>query len=602
MPKWGFSEEQRRQRPWGLNEQLLEPDKVVTDPIHGDIYICRLERLLLDSPPMQRLRRVCQLGTTHLVYPGATHSRFAHSLGALRTAQDLLDAVLDQRHGPSPADDLFGQWAADPEEYAQWVAEATVLARLGALLHDMCHVPFGHSIEDDLGILEAHDKNERRYETLWSTISKDLRDALSTELVDALRPLILSKEEPINPSEAATRYPFVGDIVGNTICADLLDYLPRDHYYTGLPLKLGHRFVEGFYVTRNDHPYYKARMAIRIRRSGRERDDVVSELFKFLRYRYELSERVLVHHTKLAADAMVGKALEMWRDAIWIQEAARTCPQIVKLPVAEIDDLREEIMESDPSMVTTIDEATRDCLEAELLRRGDDGLLEHLLYYAEESASQDKRFVAVQSLTGGLLYRRLFKLAGNCRSARSNAKDIYKDYGSPSARRQLERGASKYAGLDHAWKVLVWLPAPEMRMKAAEVLVDDGYTVCPLFELDRVGANRGREIYESHKALWSISVFVHPSVSDEQRTVMLARLAEKLGGVKWDNLREQPLVARLAAAKVGAERKLPRADEDMLAREAEGLAARKGGETFQDLVREVDQVAEARWPKGEKVL
>ena len=600
MPKWGLTAEQRQKRPWGLDELLLQPDKVVTDPIHSDIYLTQIERLLMDSPPMQRLRRVCQLGATHLVYPGATHSRFSHSLGALRTAQDLLDAVLDQRQGPSPADDLFGEWEADREDYERKVAEATVLARLGALLHDMCHVPFGHSIEDDLGILEAHDKNLHRFETLWSRFPEDLRDALPTELVDALRPLILSKEDPSNSSEAATRYPFVADIVGNTICADLLDYLPRDHYYTGLPAKLGHRFVAGFYVTRTDHPYYKARMAITIVRGGRERDDVVSELFKYLRYRYELSERVLVHHTKLAADAMVGKAIEMWHDVMWIQEAARTCPKIVKPPIADIDDLRKSIMESDPSMVTIIDLATRDRVESDLLRRGDDGLLEHLLYYAEEHAQQDKRLSAILSLTRGLLYRRLFKLIGRCRSARSNADVIYDTHGSPTERRQLERDASQYAGLDNSWKVLVWIPAPEMRLKAAEVLVDDGNKVSPLVDLDSAGANRGREIYESHKALWGITVFVHPSVSNEQRTVLLARLSEKLGGVQWDNLREQPSVTRLAAAKVGEQRKLPRVDEDKLALEAEGLAARSGGKTFQDLVRMVDQVADSRWPKGEK--
>ena len=132
-------------------------------------------------------------------------------------------------HGPSPASDLFGQWEADPDEYAFKVAEATVLARLGALLHDMCHISFGHSIEDDLGILEAHDENKSRYETLWSKFPENIRDIISTELMAAIRPLVLSKEEKENPPEAATRYPFVGDIVGNTICADLLDYLPRDH-------------------------------------------------------------------------------------------------------------------------------------------------------------------------------------------------------------------------------------------------------------------------------------------------------------------------------------------------------------------------------------
>src|SRR5579864_7416993 len=125
MPQWGLTAEQRQMRPWGLPAKLLEADKVITDPIQNDIYLTRLERAVIDSPPMQRLRRVRQLGTTQLVYPGATHSRFSHVLGALRVAQDLLDAVVDQRHGPSPAADLFGEWEADPEQYQRRVAEAT---------------------------------------------------------------------------------------------------------------------------------------------------------------------------------------------------------------------------------------------------------------------------------------------------------------------------------------------------------------------------------------------------------------------------------------------------------------------------------------------
>jgi len=130
---------------------------------------------------------------------------------------------------------------------------------------------------------------------LWSRFPKKLRDELPSDLVSALCPLILSKEEAA-PSEAASRYPFVADIVGNTICADLLDYLPRDHYYTGLPAKLGHRFVAGFYVTRTDHAYFNQRMAIRIVRRGQERDDTVSELFKFLSIRAP-SNRGQVLHT-----------------------------------------------------------------------------------------------------------------------------------------------------------------------------------------------------------------------------------------------------------------------------------------------------------------
>jgi HD superfamily phosphohydrolase len=131
MPKWGLTVEQRKSKPWGLSPELLEPAKTITDPVHSDIYLTNLEISFLDSPPMQRLRRIRQLGTTHLVYPGATHSRFSHSLGTLRSSQDLLDAVLAQRYGPHPVIDLFKEWEASPPEYDKKVAEATVLARLG---------------------------------------------------------------------------------------------------------------------------------------------------------------------------------------------------------------------------------------------------------------------------------------------------------------------------------------------------------------------------------------------------------------------------------------------------------------------------------------
>jgi HD superfamily phosphohydrolase len=168
MPKWGLTPEQREAQPWGLPSAELAPAKTITDPVHGDIFVTRLEQRVIDSAPMQRLRRVRQLGATHLVYPGATHTRFSHCLGALRSAQDLFDAVVDHRHGPHAVRDLFGEWESNPAEYRKRVAEATVLARLGALLHDLTHVPFGHSVEDDIGLLTPHDENVPRFEELWS--------------------------------------------------------------------------------------------------------------------------------------------------------------------------------------------------------------------------------------------------------------------------------------------------------------------------------------------------------------------------------------------------------------------------------------------------
>ena len=269
MPRWGLSPEQRRSQPWSLPEELLMPAKTLTDPVHGDIYLNRLEQMLLDAPPLQRLRRVRQLGTTHLVYPGATHSRLSHALGAMRVAQDLFDTVLLQRNGAHAEPDLFAEWQADDAiDYEKNVAEATVLTRLGALLHDLCHVPFGHSVEDDIHALDPHDENRPRFEHLWSQFPDEIRSAVSDRLKAALvTPLILKGDPP----EEAKPYEFVADIVGNTICADLLDYLRRDHLYTGLPASLGSRFLSGFYVTRSDDPQEKRRMVIRTGRDGRPR-------------------------------------------------------------------------------------------------------------------------------------------------------------------------------------------------------------------------------------------------------------------------------------------------------------------------------------------
>jgi uncharacterized protein len=600
MPKWGLTPDQRKAKPWDLPAAQLAPAKTITDPIHGDIYITRLEQCLLDSPPLQRLRKVRQLGTTHLVYPGATHTRLSHSLGALRAAQDLLDAVIGQRHAADPVPDLFSQWASDSDSYNKEIAKITVLTRLGALLHDLCHVPYGHSVEDDIGLLRPHDANSERFEVLWEQVDTDTRQFFSKDLMDALRPLILSKEKSPRDDESphANPYAFVADIVGNTICADLLDYLRRDHLYTGLPASLGHRFIDGFYVTPLDHGYYPARMVMRIVRHGRERADIVSELFKYLRYRYELSERALVHHAKLAADAMIGKLLEMWGDAIWIDLARERYPDIVK-DSSEVDAIRSDISSNDDAAVRTIDQLKREKLEGYFLRYGDDGLLEFILDQAESDEANDSRRAAIASLATRIQCRDLFKPIARCSSARAQAQAIHDKYSPPDERRRLEEGAATYAGLDHRWHILLWVPNPLMRLKAAEVLVDKGGYIAPLKDHENVGRHLGSDIYESHKALWAISAFAPKKVRDDRirRDATLAWIADKLG-IEWDDPKPIPSLTELAVQHVGAKNSLSRAAEEELALNVESDLAASGSEsrqleTFDHLIAKVEAVLQA---------
>lgn len=311
MPKWGVTKEDLlHAAPWGLANGLLDSAKTITDPVHGDIYVNRLEQLIIDSPPMQRLRRVRQLGTTHLVYPGATHSRFSHALGTLRAAQDLLDAVADNRRSPQHVPDLLDEWARDdPFELTRKFAEATVLARLGALMHDLCHVPLGHTIEDDLKILLPHDSNIDRFDRLWAQINDEARIAIEAagNLKQELRHLILSKIDM--PEGWVSDYPFVEDIVGNTICADLMDYLRRDHHHAGLPMEIGHRFVDHFYVMPSTSVRHKMKMVIRTTRQGQPRQDINTELEKYLLQPEDVAPHLeqLADHGVRACLGMVGQ-------------------------------------------------------------------------------------------------------------------------------------------------------------------------------------------------------------------------------------------------------------------------------------------------------
>jgi uncharacterized protein len=244
--------------------------KLVRDAVHGDIEIGPLAVELIDTPEFQRLRGIRQLGTAYLVFPSAVHTRFEHSLGTSWMAQRLVQSV--RRMRPVSADE-------------------ELLIGTASLLHDITHIPFGHTLEDERRVLPRHDKDEARIDFFLreSTVGRILaREGIGDAVIDIMQ----------------SRSGFMSDIAGGAISADLLDYLRRDTYFCGLAQNYDLRLFDSFVVEDN-------RLVFNLEKHGMLRRDALSELVNLLRIRYTLSERVYFHHTKIASGAMISKAVEL---------------------------------------------------------------------------------------------------------------------------------------------------------------------------------------------------------------------------------------------------------------------------------------------------
>jgi uncharacterized protein len=256
---------------------------ILRDPVHGDIELSRDELRLCDTPEFQRLRGIKQLGSASLVYPGAVHTRFEHSIGTLHVCEQLLDACNKNA-------------ARDPAGCHRVADDERRVLRAAALLHDVTHIPYGHNIEDQTGLLPRHDRPERFVSVLGDT-------ELGAELArQGLRESVLS----ILTGEGRSVPAFWRQVVSDTIDADLLDYLRRDAWYTGLELRYDRRVLDYFRIDRGS-----GQLFVDCEKNGMLREDIVSELLRVLECRYHFSERVYYHHAKIAAGALLSRMVEL---------------------------------------------------------------------------------------------------------------------------------------------------------------------------------------------------------------------------------------------------------------------------------------------------
>src|SRR5581483_5225554 len=201
----------------------------IRDPIHVFIRHDDHERAVLNSPEFQRLRHVHQLALTYLVYPGATHKRFEHSLGVMELAARVFDVVTMPEH---VTDDIRAclPEIAQPDVKAYW----RHVLRMAALCHDIGHLPFSHAAEKQL-LPQGWDHERFTREIISSpsmnAIWHDMTPPLRAEDVIKLA-IGPKKATDLDFTDWETILSEI--IVGDAFGVDRMDYLLRDSYHAGV--------------------------------------------------------------------------------------------------------------------------------------------------------------------------------------------------------------------------------------------------------------------------------------------------------------------------------------------------------------------------------
>jgi HD superfamily phosphohydrolase len=193
---------------------MVENHKIVRDPIHGDIQITGCLMELLETPEVQRLHNIKQLGFAHLVFPGAHHTRFEHSLGCSMIASQIADILAIKE------------------------TEKELLT-CAAQLHDIGHGPFSHTLESILlqrfGV-DHVDLTEKLILGTYEILDEKEKQFISAPSVyEILDKYQINKKDIVHIIRGRlTKKSYLSQLLNSTIDVDQLDYLMRDAYYTGV--------------------------------------------------------------------------------------------------------------------------------------------------------------------------------------------------------------------------------------------------------------------------------------------------------------------------------------------------------------------------------
>jgi len=257
----------------------------IRDPIHGFVSLNKKECKIIDTSIFQRLRRIRQLAFAHLVYPGALHTRFDHSLGVCHVARRLGKAL---------------RFREEEEE---------LVCRAG-LLHDLGHGPFSHVAET---ILEMYADQEKlaRFNNKMQIHELITLDILETD-PEITKILATDDREQITKL-LSDGYgdPILRDIISGPLDADKQDYLLRDSHFCGVKYGLYDMDQLLNQLRRGES---KTGSELRISRDG------VHALEQFVLAKYFITEQVYRHKVRLITDQMLIRAIRLGIEEDQIEE------------------------------------------------------------------------------------------------------------------------------------------------------------------------------------------------------------------------------------------------------------------------------------------
>lgn len=199
----------------------------IRDPIHIFVRLDSDEREVLNSEPFQRLRHVHQLALTYLIYPGATHRRFEHSLGVMELATRIYDVITNPANLTDGVKETLPE--LEPDKKAYWRR----VLRMAALCHDLGHLPFSHAAEELLPDGVRHEAisaaliRSEPLKGVWEKMTPPLR-------IDDVVKIALGPKEAKDLVFSNWESLLAEIIVGDAFGADRMDYLLRDSYHAGV--------------------------------------------------------------------------------------------------------------------------------------------------------------------------------------------------------------------------------------------------------------------------------------------------------------------------------------------------------------------------------